>query len=37
MYTLGDFVEMKNHDILTISKAYQKEVREKISHRKERE
>ena len=29
-----DFVEMKNHDILTISKAYQKEVREKISHRK---
>lgn len=30
-----DFVEMKNHDILTISKAYQKEVREKISHRKE--
>lgn len=31
-----DFVEMKNHDILTISKAYQKEVREKISHRKER-
>lgn len=32
----SDFVEMKNHDILTISKAYQKEVREKISHRKER-
>lgn len=29
-----DFVEMKNNDILTISKAYQKEVREKLSYRR---
>lgn len=31
-YTFN-FVEMKNHDILTISKAYQKNVRERLSHR----